>query len=282
MKAVVLGANGQLGTEVVRFCPSEFKLISLTRKDLDVTDKQKIFSVVEGLRPDVVINASAYTKVDDAEDNEDICFAVNAIAVKNIAMAVESIGAVMVHISTDYVFDGSNLALKRPYYEKDIPNPVNVYGLAKYAGELACLNYCQKAYVIRVASLFGKAGAMGKGGNFVYTMIRVGREKGILNVVDDIYMSPTYAVDAARQIWDIILSNRAFGLYHAVNAGVCSWYEFASEIISQANVKAVVTPVKHTQFPTKARRPLWSPLGSEKGVSLRPWQDALRDFLSSI
>ncbi len=133
-----------------------------------------------------------------------------------------------------------------------------------------------------MASLYGRAGASGKGGNFVYTILNKARAGEPLRVVDDIYMSPTYTLDAAREIWSIILKERPYGLYHVVNSGYCSWYEFAVKILEFAGIEARIEPVKHTEFPTRARRPLWSPLASIKGVALRPWEEALREFVEGI
>ena len=188
----------------------------------------------------------------------------------------------LIHISTDYVFDGKKLKEKKPYVESDKPNPINIYGISKYAGELIVQNYLEKFYIVRVASLFGKRVASGKGGNFVYAILEKAKKGEELKVIDDIYMSPTYTYDASKKIWNLILKEKPYGVYHITNAGYCSWYEFASKILELANIKVRIKPVKHTEFKMKAKRPLWSPLNSEKGISMPYWEDALKRFLSDI
>ena len=282
MKVALLGANGQLGSDLVKTRPEGIELVLLTRKEIDVTNREQVDRVLSDIRPDLILNTTAYVKVDLAEEEPEKAFAVNAVGVKNLVDVCLKTGAVLVHISTDYVFDGKKIKTKEPYTEEDPPNPINVYGISKYAGELIVRNYLEKYYVVRVASLYGRAGASGKGGNFVYTILNKARAGEPLRVVDDIYMSPTYTLDAAREIWSIILKERPYGLYHVVNSGYCSWYEFAVKILEFAGIEARIEPVKHTEFPTRARRPLWSPLASIKGVALRPWEEALREFVEGI
>ncbi len=282
MKVALLGANGQLGSDLVKTRPEGIELVPLTRKEIDVTNREQVDRVLSDIRPDLILNTTAYVKVDLAEEEPEKAFAVNAVGVKNLVDVCLKTGAVLVHISTDYVFDGKKIKTKEPYTEEDLPNPINVYGISKYAGELIVRNYLEKYYVVRVASLYGRAGASGKGGNFVYTILNKARAGEPLRVVDDIYMSPTYTLDAAREIWSIIFKERPYGLYHVVNSGYCSWYEFAVKILEFAGIEARIEPVKHTEFPTRVRRPLWSPLASIKGVALRPWEEALREFVEGI
>ncbi len=279
MKALLIGVDGQLGTDLKRTCPDDVSLTGLTQDDLDITHQASVLSIIKEQAPDLIINTAAYTRVDDAEENVDLAMNVNAIGVKHVSIAAQLCGARLVHISTDYVFDGGKVSKKEPYFEDDCPAPINTYGISKYAGELFAQSYCQRHYIVRLASLYGKAGAMGKGGNFVYTMLKLAKERKTVNVVNDIFMSPTYALDAAGMIWDIALSDREYGIYHVVNSGICSWYEFASEIISAVGLRASILPVSSSEFPTKARRPVWSPLASKKGITMRPWQEAVRDFL---
>lgn len=282
MKVALLGANGQLGSDLIKTVPKGIKLFPLTRKEVDVRNKEAVSKILKSLSPHVVLNTTAYVKVDLAEDEIEEAFSVNAIGVKNLVDVCKETGAALVHISTDYVFDGKKLEKREPYYEDDLPNPINIYGISKYTGELIVKNYLDKYYIIRVASLYGRAGASGKGGNFVYTILRKAKAGEPLRVIDNIYMSPTYTLDAAKEIWRIILKGRPYGIYHVTNSGYCSWYEFAKKILEYSGLKTDIKPVRHTEFKTKANRPLWSPLASKKGIKLRSWEEALKDFINDI
>jgi dTDP-4-dehydrorhamnose reductase len=282
MKVVLLGANGQLGSDIVRTAPEDVKLIPLARKEIDVRNKEMVLKVLKSLSPEVVLNTTAYVKVDLAEEEIEEAFSVNAIGVKNLVDACKETGAILVHISTDYVFDGKKLEKREPYYEDDVPNPINIYGLSKYAGELIIKNYLEKYYIVRSSSLYGVAGASGKGGNFPYTILRKAKAGEKLRVVDDIYMVPTHTLDLAEGIWKLITEEHPYGVYHITHTGYCSWYEFAKKILELAGIEAEVKPVKHTEFPTKARRPLWSVLGTKKGIMLSNWEEGLRRFLGVI
>ena len=284
LKVALTGPGGQLGAEIVLAKPENVEIVPLARDRLDITRPAEAETVLTGIGPDVIINTAAYVRVDDAEDEAEEAFKVNALGAKNLALAAKKTGAVLVQISTDYVFDGDKKP--SPYNEDDVPNPLNTYGISKYAGELYVANFTGSHYIVRLASLYGRAGASGKGqkGNFVYTILNKVKDKngGPMKVVDDIHMSPTNAADAAKEIWRLITEERPFGLYHASNGGVCSWYEFASKIVELAGLKADVIPVSHTAYKTKARRPLWSPLESARGIRPREWEDALKDFIGSI
>jgi dTDP-4-dehydrorhamnose reductase len=279
MKAVLLGAKGQLGSDIVKTAPASVELIPLTRNEVDIRDRDALRRVLSELKPDIAINATAYVRVDDAEDESVLAFAINAVGVFEMARICRDIGAALFHVSTDYVFDGKKSS---PYKEEDPPNPIGIYGLSKYAGEICIRNTVENFYIARVSSLYGKAGASGKGGNFVYTILKKGREGQHLKVVDDIFMSPTYTPDAAQKIWQMITEKMPCGLYHTTNSGSCSWYEFAKTILSLAGIKAQITPVPHTEYPTKARRPLNSVLESSKGTGLRHWREGLADFIKSV
>ncbi|OAQ19865.1 dTDP-4-dehydrorhamnose reductase [Thermosulfurimonas dismutans] len=282
LKIALFGAGGQLGSDLVKICPSEVELVPLTRKEVDVTDRGQVLEVLRNIKPDLVLNATAYVKVDQAEDEVEAAFAVNAAGVRNLVEGCLDTGSVLLHVSTDYVFDGGKLDARDPYTEEDPENPINIYGLSKYAGEVIVRNYLERFYIVRVASLYGKAGASGKGGNFVYTILRKARAGEPLRVVDDIFMSPTYTLDAAHKIWEIVLEERPYGLYHLTNSGYCSWYEFTKKILEYARLDTDLKPIKHTEFKTKARRPLWSPLRSVKGITMRSWQEALEAFISEV
>ena len=279
MKVALIGANGQLGTDIRNTKPKNVEILPLTRKELDITNKDKVFSLLKELSPDVIINTAAFHKTDECEEKEDLAFKVNTIAVKYLAEVSASINTKLVHISTDYVFDGKKLGKKEPYFESDTPNPINIYGLSKYAGEKTVINYADDYLIVRISSVFGKAGASGKGGNFVYTILKLAKEKDTLRVINDIFMSPTYTRDAAEAIWKLILEESPSGIYHSANDGICSWYEFAKEIIDLSGLKINLEPISHSFYSFKAKRPLWSPLASEKGVKLRHWKEALVDFL---
>lgn len=235
-----------------------------------------------GLEFDALVNCTSYHKTDEVELNATRAFTVNAHAVARIAAACAERDARLVHVSTDYVFDGVH---RVPYTEVDAPRPINVYGASKFMGETLALREHSGAIVIRVASLFGVAGASGKGGNFVETMLRVGKEKGQLRVVDDVTMSPTATADVAGAILALLAREAEPGVYHVVNSGHATWYEFASRIIERAGVEATVTPVSSSEYPTVARRPAYSVLDNRK-VSrlvgeLPPWEDALDRYLAA-
>jgi len=277
MKVAIIGANGQLGTDLVKVFGDI--AIPLTRKELDVTDKDTL-KILEEFKPDVVINTAAYVRVDDAEDEADKAFQVNAVGALNVGRITNKINAINVYISTDYVFDGSK---DTPYTENDIPNPINVYGASKYAGEILTKCSCNKYYIIRVSSLFGVAGASGKGGNFVETMIKKGEAGKELNVVNDIKMTPTYTKDAAIAIKKIVEKNLPYGLYHVTNDGVCSWYDFAKAIFEMLGMDVKLNPITSDKFPTKAIRPRNSSLSIKKlrsfGIDIRHWKEGLKDYL---
>ena len=277
MKIAIIGANGQLGTDLVKVFGSN--AVPLTHKDIEVADI-KSCEILKTINPDVVINTAAFHKTDACEDLPEKTFSVNSIGAKNIAKICKEINAVNIYISTDYVFDGNKEGF---YTESDIPNPLNVYGLSKYAGEIFTRNYCEKHYIIRVASLFGVAGASGKGGNFIETMIGKAKKNETITVVDDMIMSPTYTKDASLVIKDILTKKLPFGIYHVTNQGRCSWFEFAKEIFNQLQLTPELKPIKTEDLPLKAKRPKNSALKSEKlkefGIETRDWKDALKAYL---
>ena len=277
MRVAVIGANGQLGTDLVEVFGEE--AISLTHKDLDVADFESL-KILKELKPDVIINTAAYVRVDDAELYPEKAFQVNAIGALNVAKIANEIDAVNVYISTDYVFDGTK---GEPYTEKDVANPLNVYGLSKYAGEIFTRNYSKKYYIIRVASLYGKAGASGKGGNFVEFMIQKAKRGEEIRVVDDVFMSPTYTKDVAMTLKKFLELKPEFGAYHMVNEGYCSWYEFTREIFEILGWDVEVKPIKSSELKRLAKRPRFSALENEKleklGLRMRPWKEALREYL---
>lgn len=281
MRVAVVGASGQLGTDLMKVFgeDSSFEVIQLTHKDLDVT-RPETLSLLKEIKPDVIINTAAYVRVDDAELYPEKAFAVNAIGALNVARVAGEIGAINVYISTDYVFDGEK---GEPYTEDDVPNPINVYGTSKYAGEVFTRNYSRKYYIIRVASLYGKAGASGKGGNFVEWVIEKARRGEELRIVDDQFMSPTYTGEVARTLKEFLKILPEFGVYHMVNEGHCSWYGFTRAIFEILGWDVEVKPIKSIELNRLAKRPGFSALENGKlrklGLSMPGWREGLREYL---
>jgi len=280
-RAVVLGANGQLGSDLILHSPETWEVVSHFRSEWDVTHEGG-FEYLREINPDVIINTTAFHNVDECERNPALAYSVNRDAVDNLAKIAERIGAILAHISTDYVFGNSENEKNQPFTENSEPSPLNIYGKSKLEGEESIRENLERHYVMRISSVFGKAGASGKGGNFVYTMLNLGRTKDELGVIDDIIMSPTYTVDAAKSIWRIIVEGLDFGTYHCNNSGQCSWFEFTKEIMKIAEIDTPVNPVRHTEYPSLAEKPLFSAMDSEKGTNGRGWQDALYDFIRSL
>ena len=285
LRVLLLGPGGQLGYDVRRAhaeAGEPFELLSLSRDKLSVAVPGMIECVLGSLDFEAVVNCAAYTKVDEAEDDANSAFAVNAHAVQAMARACAAKRARFVHISTDYVFGGDS-ARDRPLREDDPTAPVNVYGVSKALGETLARLASDDVVVLRVASLFGVAGASSKGGNFVETMIRAGREKEALRVVDDQTMSPTATADVAHVVVWMLAEGCAPGLYHVVNTGSATWFEFAREIFRRTGIGAAVTPCASGDYPVRAARPRYSALDNAKVSTafraMPPWQDALERYL---
>ena len=279
MRIVVLGSNGQLGTDLMKALRDEHEVAGLAHQDIEVADYKSCL-ILKDHRPDIIINTAAFHKTDQCEEEPLKTFSVNAIGSRNVATIAREIEATNIFISTDYVFDGSK---DKPYTENDAPNPVNTYGISKLAGELYTKQN-PEYYIVRVASLFGVAGASGKGGNFVETMIKKAERNEPISVVDDMWMSPTYTRDAATTIRSMMQAKLPYGIYHATNRGYCTWFEFAEEILRLAGLNATLTPIKTSQSQAKARRPSFSALKSTKlpkhGIHVREWRKALADYLA--
>lgn len=278
MIIAVTGANGQLGTDLVRMLQARHEIVGLTRNELDITDSEQCKDVMQRIKPDVVLHAAAYTAVDLAESEEDRAHTVNTFGTRNVAMAAEKVGAKLVYISTDYVFDGTGTS---PYQEYDQTNPQSVYGKSKRAGELLVQSLCSRYFIVRTSWVFGAYG-----NNFVKTMLKLGREKDRLQVVGDQVGSPTYTVDLCRFIGELAETEK-YGIYHASNSGFCSWYEFAVAIFEESGLKVKVDPCTTAQFPRPAKRPAYSVMDHlsirANGLNdLRPWRDALREFLQRM
>ena len=278
MRIVIIGSTGQLGTDLMKALQNEHLVTGLTHQDIETTDYNSCLTLKQHA-PDVIINTAAFHKTDQCEEEPLKTFSVNALGARNIATVSKETGATAIFISTDYVFDGLK---NEPYTEDDTPNPINTYGISKLAGELYTKQN-PKHYVFRVASLFGVAGASGKGGNFVETMITKAKKNEPIIVVDDMWMSPTYTKDAALTIKRVIESLLPFGTYHATNLGYCSWFQFAEEIFKVTGLNPNLQPSKTSDTQTKARRPRFSALKSTKlpkhGILVREWKEALHDYL---
>ncbi len=280
---VIIGSNGQLGTDLQSRL-NGFRVSPLTHADLDVCDAGRAREALRELRPDVVINTSAYHKVDVCEDEPAASFAVNATGAYNLARLAAELDWTLVHFSSDYVFDGRGAV---PYQEEDGANPISVYGVSKLAGEKLVRAFCPRHFVIRTTGLYGVAGASGKGGNFVETMIRLGKA-GPVRVVDDQVMTPTATADLAAAIAALLAregdSAVPYGLYHITNAGQCSWYFFAQTIFALCAMPVELSPITTAQSGSKARRPAFSVLDHGKWLragfrELRPWREALAEYL---
>ena len=279
MKVLVTGYTGQLGYDVVKELQKRnIECIGITRKDFSLTDTEKMKFFVENYRPDAVIHCAAYTTVDKAEDEPELCRAVNTDATRELAQICKEINAKMIYISTDYVFpgDGDNF-----YEPEDEKAPQNVYGQTKLDGEKAVQEILDKYFIVRISWVFGTNGK-----NFIKTMLNLAKTHHRLTVVNDQIGSPTYTVDLAKLLCDMVQTDK-YGVYHATNEGICSWYEFACEIFRQAKVDIQVDPVPSSAFPTKAKRPHNSRL-SKKALDkagfdrLPNWQDALNRYLKEL
>ena len=280
MKIVIIGADGQLGTDLCRVI-SKNEQIPLTVADIDITNRRQTHEVIAKHKPDVVINTAAYHNVDKCEDEVEAAFKVNTYGVKYLAEACVQINAALVHISTDYVFDGEK---KTPYVETDPPNPQSIYAISKLAGEKIVQYVCKKHFIIRSTGLYGVVGCLGKGGtNFVEGILKRASEQPELKVVTDEIVSPTYTLDLAKQINELIRTDN-YGLYHCVSHGQCSWYDFAAKIFDLLGKKVVINKVTADTFKTVANRPKYSVLENANlkklGLDMmRPWPEALRAYL---
>jgi dTDP-4-dehydrorhamnose reductase len=285
MNIAVIGSNGQLGSDVVRVLAHQGEdVYSLTHADIEVSSLESVADCLRSKRPEIVINTAAMHHVENCEQEPGKAYAVNAVGARNLATATRDLGAVLIHVSTDYVFDGKK---DEPYVENDIPLPLNVYGNSKLAGEYFVRTLNSKHFVLRTSALYGKHPCRAKGGqNFVDLMLRLARERGRVRVVDSEFVSPTPTVDVARQIAALTRCD-AYGLYHATAEGSCSWYEFAREIFSVAEIEVKLEAASPSEFPAKVPRPRYSVLENRGLKTLRlnqfePWQVGLRRYVSQI
>jgi dTDP-4-dehydrorhamnose reductase len=278
VRIAVVGAGGQLGAATVHECSGAHDVIAFQRSDVDVTSDRAIAAAIDAARPDAIVNCAAYNNVDAAEDHVVDALAVNAFAVRAMAQAAESAGAIFVHFGTDFVFDG---AATQPYTEDDRPSPRSVYGASKMLGEWFAVDV-PRAYVLRVESLFGgsPSGPLPRG--TVASIVKALRVGDAPKVFHDRTVSPTYIPDAARAIRFILESPPAPGIYHCVNSGSCTWLEFATELARQLGIEPKLTPVSMADVPLRAQRPRFCALSNEKlrraGIDMPWWQDAVARF----
>lgn len=283
MKILLLGSNGQLGTDIQKVFKNNnlLDISCIDRKSLDVEDYTKIKTLLNQKDFNLLINCTSYHKTDEVEEFPDKAIKINAMAVKEMAKVCNTKGSKFVHISTDYVFHGDN---NIPYKENDKTGPLNIYGLSKLIGESYIKNEMDDYFIIRVASLFGIAGASGKGGNFIETMIKMAKNKQELNVVNDIVMSPTSTLSVANNIYKLVTKECTPGVYHSVNSGQSTWFNFARTIFKFIGTEYEVNPVTSDEYKTDAMRPKFSALDNTKlsneiNTSIPNWEDELEAYL---
>jgi dTDP-4-dehydrorhamnose reductase len=279
LRALVTGAGGQLGRELVQRLGDRLAFAP-TREQLDITDGEQVRVAVSRFRPDVVVNAAAYNRVDAAEKEPAAALAVNATGVLHLARAAAGAGAVFVHVSTDYVFDG---ALARPYTEEDAPRPLSVYGISKRAGEMMLDAVGAPALLVRTSGVFGPGGSRAKGGSFVDRILERARSGSSLRVVDDQVFAPTYAPDLAQALLALV-EGGARGLVHVTSEGSCTWHELAVAALELAGLKVAVERIRTAELGAAARRPSYSVLSTVRfrglgHAPLRPWRAALAEML---
>ncbi len=282
IRVAVVGSTGQLGTDLVRVLEQSgpYQVFPLTHSDMDCTDSALVRAVLGSLIPDVVVNCAAFVRVDECEERPEEAFRVNTLGARLVAEACAALDATCVYISSDYVFDG---AKRTPYLEEDLPSPLSVYGVSKAAGEQLVRISLEKHHIVRCSGLFGVAGASGKGGNFITTMLRMARDGRDIRVVDDQRFSPTSTEALARKIlW--LMTTGEYGTWHITCREECTWYELAGAVFRLADLRPGLSPVTSEAFGAKAERPSYSVLGhgrlQQAGADDLPhWHDALEQYL---
>jgi dTDP-4-dehydrorhamnose reductase len=283
VNVAIIGANGQLGTDLVAaFCNNGDSVCGLTHTDIEISSLDSVSRALEKAQPQVVVNTAAMHNVDNCEREPEKAFAINGIGAKNLALASRNLGAVLMHISTDYVFDGNK---GTPYVETDNPQPLNAYGISKVAGEHFVRCTTDKHFVVRTSGLYGKSPCRAKGGlNFIELMLKLARERGEVRVVDSEFVSPTSTAELAEQLVRLSRSDR-YGLYHATSEGSCSWHEFAREIFALTDTQVRLGVAGPNEFPAKVARPKYSVLENQalkqQGLNIfQPWQAGLQLYLA--
>lgn len=291
MKIMITGAHGQLGNElcdILKNGKSEIgtidpafkgcEIIAVDIDELDITDLNSVMTFTNAHKPDIIINCAAMTNVDRCEENYETAMKVNAIGARNIAIAAELTGSKLIHVSTDYVFAGNGTS---PYAEWDICDPKTIYGKSKYLGEQYVSQFCSRYFIIRTSWLYGY-----QGNNFVKTILKIAKEKGLLTVVNDQRGNPTNANDLAHHILKLALT-QGYGIYHCTGAGECSWYDFACKITEYAGINCQIKPCTTEEYPRPARRPAYSSLDNlmlkcTVGDEMRDWKAALQNYIRDI
>jgi len=282
MNIAVIGANGQLGTDLMEVLSPANNVTALNHADIEITEIDSVRSALSGIKPDIVLNTAAYHIVPEAEKFPARAFQINGIGALNLARVCQDLDTRLVHYSTDYVFDGKK---QKPYTEADRPNPLSVYANTKLSGEYFALNYCDHSYVIRVSGIYGKVPCRAKGGNFITTMLKLANEKPEVRVVNDEILTPTPTYHIARNT-AALKNTDAFGLYHMSCEGEVSWYEFAKVIWETLRLKTPLYPASVKDFPLVVKRPFYSVLENNNlnklGINGMPeWKEALIEFLKS-
>ena len=280
MRIAIIGADGLLGTDLVKTL-REDRVFPLFYPDFDITKPEKTKKDLSNLAPEIVINTAAYNKVDESEDNPYEAFLLNSIAVRDLASICRDLDFILIHFSSDYVFDGRK---KEPYEEEDSPSPLSVYAVSKLAGEYFVTSIMKKYFLIRTCGLFGEAGCWGKGYNFVDVMVTLGKQDKPIRVINDQWVTPTSTAELAQRVSELIRTKH-YGLYHLTNEGQCTWYEFASTIFSLTGKKPDITPVDSKTYGAKARRPSYSVLENKRSKDIgltefSHWREALKDYLT--
>jgi len=282
MKIAIIGANGQLGSDLVRELAPSHQVIEWNHADIEITDIDSVNTAVKVVSPDLIINTAAYHVVPQAEKDPNAAFAVNGTGTLNLARVSQDLNIRLLHYSTDYVFDGQKQA---PYVEEDCPNPLNVYAATKLSGEQFALNYSDRSWVVRVSGIYGKVPCRAKGGNFVTTMLKLAKEKPEVRVVNDEVLTPTPTADIAKTTAALIQTD-AYGLYHMSSEGQVSWYEFARTIWDTLDLKTPLYPASVKDFPVAVKRPFYSVMENKAlkdlGIGkMNDWKSGLINFLNN-
>ena len=286
-RILITGAQGQLGSALTKLLMNnKMHTVYYTSrtasedgriKILDITDKDKVNDIIHEIKPDIIINCAAMTAVDLCESEQEMAYQINALGPKHLALAAEKMGAKLIHISTDYVFDGES---SRPYIESDQPTPLSVYGKTKLAGEEFVQQYCSRYFILRTAWVYGE------GKNFVKTMLRLADSGKAIRVVSDQFGTPTSALELARAIL-FLINTESYGIYHATCEGTCSWYEFAKRIFKEAGKEIEVEPIPTWEYPTPAKRPKYSVLDNKAlrekhGYYMKDWKEAFHEYMEDL
>jgi dTDP-4-dehydrorhamnose reductase len=285
MKVLLFGKNGQLGNELDKRADDfGFEIVSFGREEADITDYEKVNSLIEQYKPNIIINASAYHVVPECESHPETAFLINAVALKNLAETCDRLKIKLVHYSTDYVFDGRK---EIPYKEIDTPMPLQIYGISKLAGEFTVLRYATNSVLIRTSGVYGgKTGSRAKKGNFIINILKQAEGKETLEVSSEQIVSPTYAVDLAKATLQLLKHKNVAGIYHLVNEGYCSWAELAQAAVDVKGLKTKIIPVDRGGMAGSLRRPLFSALSNTRAKKLKivlpEWEDAARRYVATL